>query len=188
MNLTKDTVSVIIPFEIKRVSKALFNVIEQSKGFKIKSKNELANSFTISSGMSATSWGEDMTIQLLDIESSTKTQISVSSSSKTGILAGGAITPKNQMNIDHLLNNISNDLQGLPLVLSSGSDISMIKVLLILIFFGVFGGHHFYLGKTKKGLLYFFTFGIFTIGVFFDFIMLGIGRMEDKNGNNITNW
>ena len=46
MNLTKDTVSVIIPFEIKRVAKALLNVIEQGKGFKIKSKNELVNSYT----------------------------------------------------------------------------------------------------------------------------------------------
>jgi TM2 domain-containing membrane protein YozV len=188
MNLTKDTVSVIIPFEIKRVAKSLLNVIDQGKGFKIKSKNELANSYTISTGMSATSWGEDMTIQLVEIEGSNKTQISVSSSSKTGMLGGGAITPKNQMNIDHLLNNISNDLQGLPLVLTSGSDKSIIKVLLMLLFFGWFGGHHFYLGKTMKGLLYFFTFGLFTIGVFFDFIMLCIGRMEDKNGNYITNW
>jgi hypothetical protein len=138
--------------------------------------------------MSATSWGEDMTIQLVEIESSNKTQISVSSSSKTGILGGGAITPKNQMNIDHLLNNISNDLQGLPLVLSSGSDKSMIKVLLILILFGCFGGHHFYLGKPMKGLLYLFTFGLFTIGVFFDLFMLSTGRMEDKDGNYITNW
>lgn len=39
MNLTKDTVSVIIPFEIKRVAKSLLNVIDQGKGFKIKSKN-----------------------------------------------------------------------------------------------------------------------------------------------------
>lgn len=37
---------------------------------------------------------------------------------------------------------------------------------------GVFGGHQFYLGKTGRGLLYLFTFGLVGVGVLIDLFTL----------------
>ena len=39
---------------------------------------------------------------------------------------------------------------------------------LMLIFFGVFGVHRFYLGRTFSGILYAFTGGLCGIGLIFD--------------------
>lgn len=44
--------------------------------------------------------------------------------------------------------------------------------LLLCFFLGVFGGHKFYEGKVGMGILYFFTMGLFGIGVLIDFIVL----------------
>ena len=44
--------------------------------------------------------------------------------------------------------------------------------LLLCIFLGFFGGHKFYEGKTGLGILYIFTFGLFGIGLFIDFIVI----------------
>lgn len=44
--------------------------------------------------------------------------------------------------------------------------------LLLCIFLGVFGGHKFYEGKAGLGVLYIFTFGLFGIGAFVDFIVI----------------
>lgn len=41
-----------------------------------------------------------------------------------------------------------------------------------LFFFGFFGGHQFYLGRTGRGVAYIFTFAFFGIGWFIDVITL----------------
>jgi TM2 domain-containing membrane protein YozV len=40
------------------------------------------------------------------------------------------------------------------------------------LFFGIVGGHQFYLGKTGRGLLYLFTFGILGVGTLIDLFTL----------------
>lgn len=40
------------------------------------------------------------------------------------------------------------------------------------LFFGFVGGHQFYLGKTGRGLLYLFTFGIIGLGTLIDLFTL----------------
>lgn len=187
MNLTANNIKVTIPFNIERTAKSSLYVIEKMNGFKLKSHNKIANTFLISSGMSATSWGEDISMQLTKVNE-LSTEITISSSSKTGMLAGGTFTPKNQMNLDALINNITLNLEGKEISVTSGSDKSAIKVLLFLMFFGYFGAHHFYLGKKVRGVLYLLTCGFFFVGVLIDLIILIMGRMEDKEGNLITNW
>jgi len=44
--------------------------------------------------------------------------------------------------------------------------------LLLCIFFGWFGIHRFYEGKIITGILWFFTFGLFGIGWFIDFLII----------------
>lgn len=44
--------------------------------------------------------------------------------------------------------------------------------LALCVFLGYFGAHKFYEGKTGLGVLYLFTFGLFGIGIFIDFISL----------------
>jgi TM2 domain-containing membrane protein YozV len=44
---------------------------------------------------------------------------------------------------------------------------------LLLIFGGVWGAHHCYLGRPGKGLLYLFTWGLLSIGVIYDLFTLG---------------
>lgn len=54
--------------------------------------------------------------------------------------------------------------------------------LLLCIFFGYFGAHKFYLGKTKMGILYALTFGLGTLGWAFDIFMILFTRVTDSNG------
>ena len=44
--------------------------------------------------------------------------------------------------------------------------------LLLCLFLGYFGAHKFYEGKIGMGILYIFTFGLFGIGAFVDFLIL----------------
>ena len=47
-------------------------------------------------------------------------------------------------------------------------------------FLGSIGAHKFYLGKVGIGVLYFFTLGIFGIGLFIDLFTLG-GQVDSVN-------
>lgn len=53
---------------------------------------------------------------------------------------------------------------------------------LLCFFLGMFGVHHFYVGRVGKGLLYLFTGGLFGIGVLYDLIIILLGTFKDKNG------
>ncbi|MFV0287096.1 MAG: TM2 domain-containing protein [Demequina sp.] len=49
---------------------------------------------------------------------------------------------------------------------------SLLVAYLLWFFLGVFGIHHFYLGKIGRGLLYLFTAGVFGIGLLVDLFTL----------------
>jgi hypothetical protein len=53
---------------------------------------------------------------------------------------------------------------------------------------GVFGGHRYYAGKVRTGLLMTFTFGGMGIWWLVDMIMLVTGEFRDADGRRITNW
>lgn len=54
--------------------------------------------------------------------------------------------------------------------------------LILCIFLGFFGAHQFYVGKTGKGILYLFTFGLVGFGWIIDIIAIASGAFEDANG------
>lgn len=187
MGLTDKSIDFSLPFNKAKVQEAILKVVKDMKGFKLKSNNDLTGTITLSTGVSATSWGENINLSLDDV-SENKTKISITSSSKTGLLAGGAFTPKNQANIDLLVNNVSAYLQGKTIKTKSGSEKSALVTLLLLVTLGFLGVHRFYLGKTKSGLLYLFTFGILFIGVIIDAFRLLMGNLSDKNDDPVINW
>ena len=63
---------------------------------------------------------------------------------------------------------------------------SKIVAAILCIFFGWFGVHRFYAGKTGTGVLYFFTCGILGLGVLIDFIIILVGGFTDKWGRPLV--
>ena len=53
--------------------------------------------------------------------------------------------------------------------------------LFLCLLFGCLGFHRFYVGKGASGVLYFFTLGIFGLGVFIDFFVILFGGFRDFN-------
>lgn len=62
------------------------------------------------------------------------------------------------------------------------SDKSKKTALLLCVFGGMFGLHHFYVGRIGKGLLYLLTCGVFAIGWLVDIIKIAIGVFKDGAG------
>jgi TM2 domain-containing membrane protein YozV len=117
-----------------------------------------------------------------------KTSISITSKSITGAMGGGVLTKRNEQNIEILLSNVSNYLQGKEIQIKGGSSKSILVTLLLCILLGWLGVHRFYVGKIGSGILYMFTLGIFGIGILFDAIRILIGNFTDKKGDYISNW
>ena len=67
------------------------------------------------------------------------------------------------------------------------SDKDKNTTLLLCIFGGALGAHHFYVGNIGKGLLYMFTVGFFIVGWIFDIFKILAGNFKDKTGALITN-
>ena len=57
-----------------------------------------------------------------------------------------------------------------------------LTALLLCIFLGGIGVHHFYVGRVGYGILYLFTFGLFGIGVVVDIILIATGSYKDQFG------
>jgi len=76
----------------------------------------------------------------------------------------------------------ANDLTNRNLSNSSSSK-SKSVALILCIFLGYFGVHHFYVGKVGMGILYFFTAGLCGIGWIIDIIRILAGSFKDSQGN-----
>ena len=59
---------------------------------------------------------------------------------------------------------------------------SKYATLFICFMFGIFGGHYFYVGRTGKGILYLFTFGLCGLGWLYDMVAIMTNRFTDKYG------
>jgi len=183
---SQDSVRAALPFPMEEVFNATLSVAKKMKGVKVKSSDAMLGRINLSTSATATSWGELIPIQL--IADGDKTQISIVSKSKTGVMAGGAFSKKNEQNVELLLSNVSSFLQGGEIRIKGGSPKSLLVAIGLCIFFGWVGAHRYYVGKTKSGVLYTFSLGVLLIGVFIDCTRLFMGNFTDKNGEYVSNW
>lgn len=92
---TQDGAIATLPYNKDEVFEATINVAGKMKGLGVKSSDKLLGRIVLAASASASSWGEAIPIQLIEIDKN-KTQISITSKSNTGILGGGAFTKKNE--------------------------------------------------------------------------------------------
>jgi len=62
------------------------------------------------------------------------------------------------------------------------SQKNKMTALILCILFGVFGIHHFYVGKAGMGILYLLSLGLFGIGWVVDIFRIATGTFKDSNG------
>jgi len=70
--------------------------------------------------------------------------------------------------------------------LSKYSHKTMVGTFLLCFFFGLSGFHHFANRRFLKGLLYFFTVGLFGIGWLIDLVKIVAGKFKDGDGRYIN--
>lgn len=63
-----------------------------------------------------------------------------------------------------------------------GSRKSKGMALLICLFFGMFGGHYFYVGRSGMGLFYMITGGVCGMGWMYDIYRIAAGKFFDEDG------
>jgi TM2 domain-containing membrane protein YozV len=68
------------------------------------------------------------------------------------------------------------------------SEKSRLAALCLCAWFGIFGGHRFYVGKIGTGIVWLLTFGCFFIGYLIDLILIVTGQFYDKNGKPVIAW
>lgn len=99
------------PINKIQVFDAMCLAIPTIKGLKVENADKLQGRILVKAGVSLYSWGENIPIQLLEINEN-KTKVQITSSPKTGIMFGGAFDMgKNRKNIENILSATSNILQ-----------------------------------------------------------------------------
>jgi len=61
------------------------------------------------------------------------------------------------------------------------SDKKKTTALILCIFLGWLGVHHFYTGRWLLGIIYLFTYGFWGLGIVLDIIMIATDKYKDKN-------
>jgi TM2 domain-containing membrane protein YozV/predicted Ser/Thr protein kinase len=68
------------------------------------------------------------------------------------------------------------------------SDKGLLPAFLLALFFGVFGAHRFYVGKTGSAVVQLFTFGGLGVWMLIDWILLLCKAFHDGQGRRIARW
>ncbi len=68
------------------------------------------------------------------------------------------------------------------------SEHSRLTAFLLCIVLGWVGAHRFYVGKIGTGILWLCTFGVFTVGIIYDAVLIGTGEFRDFDGRRVYRW
>ena len=90
-----------------------------------------------------------------------------------------------QVIIQNIISNTNNSDKPTYVAANKKSHKSRIVALLLCIFVGYLGLHHFYAGKIGMGVLYLLTGGLFCIGWFYDIFKILSGTYCDGLGRRI---
>ena len=102
------------PYPKEDVFKAILQAIPKISGMKIDNSDLISGRIMVKSGVSLTSWGENVPITLIET-SPGKTRVNVISTPKTGIMFGGALDfGKNRKNIERIFEETSKILSKNP--------------------------------------------------------------------------
>lgn len=114
MSLVDHEGSVEYPYSKKTVFDAILEAAPKIDGLSLDSADEVSGRVTFKAGVSLTSWGENIPIQLIEVAPN-RTQMKVLSSPKTGIMFGGAMDMgKNRQNIEKIISSVSRVLANKP--------------------------------------------------------------------------
>ncbi len=75
-----------------------------------------------------------------------------------------------------------------PRSLGPPSDKSRMTTLLLCVFGGFLGLHRFYVGRVWSGVLWFVTFGLFSVGWIYDLVIVATGEFVDDQGKRVLYW
>lgn len=111
MGLVDHDEKVIVNYSYQDVFSATKHGLDKLDGFTVDRIDEKLGCFYLKAGVSLFSWGENITVTLVEM-SDKRTQIAILSSPKTGAMFGGAMDMgKNRKNIDAIFNCISHELE-----------------------------------------------------------------------------
>ena len=82
----------------------------------------------------------------------------------------------------------SRSLPSSPRNLGPPSDKSRMTTLLLWVFAGFLGLHRFYVGRVGSGVLWFVSFGLFSVGWIYDLVMVATGEFVDDQGKRVLYW
>lgn len=105
------TGKVVVNYSQADTFKAMLSGLAKLKGFKVVNSDNTLYKIDLKAGMSAFSWGENLTITFSETADG-KTEVAVLSTPKTGMLGGGALDMgKNQKNINAIFKCLSEQLK-----------------------------------------------------------------------------
>lgn len=124
MSLVDHSGSVEYPYSKKTVFDAVMAASKHIDGFELDSADEMSGHVTLKAGVSWSSWGENIPIQLISV-SPIRTKVEIISTPKTGVLFGGANDfGKNRRNIEKIISAISAQLHGKPAEVEQSQPVS----------------------------------------------------------------
>lgn len=110
MSLVDHHGEVEYPFSIKTVFTAIIDAVPNIEGLELDGADEISGRVTFKTGVSLASWGENISVQLIQV-SNARTKMQIMSTPKTGIMFGGAMDMgKNRKNIEKIINAVSKTL------------------------------------------------------------------------------
>ena len=68
------------------------------------------------------------------------------------------------------------------------SDKKIVVTLILCFFFGVFGAHRFYVGKTASAIIQLLTLGGLGIWMLIDLILILFREFSDGDGHKLSKW
>jgi len=68
------------------------------------------------------------------------------------------------------------------------SDKKVVVAMILSFFFGIFGAHRFYVGKTASAIVQLLTIGGLGVWALIDFILILFHEFTDGDGKKITKW